>query len=364
MKKLMLTTAIAGLALTASAIAQTTITGEIRVNHKAVSAETAPAGQISTTSGRGFGTEQQINFATKGKLNVGGLDYAAGFSIENDAQQAGNVFNENTFIDLTNASSGTTLSFSVDHIQRNDSDRSAANIFGFAPSEFSSGGHASLMSATPGPGVGQSQSVAVIQDIGKFGKLSYNYAPTLTNKDTTVFTHGQGNSENFTETGEKGGYEIGFVGGLGIQGLTVDYFTSKQTKMQARDIKAEGQNIGIRYNTGALTIGAARKVWNDDALNQAAKVETTEKNYGIAYAVNNNVTLGLLHATAENNIAGAASATTGIATGVATQKLTAIQMGYNLGPVALTVGVARNKDLNGTAGNDSDMIMTRLIGAF
>ena len=55
---------------------------------------------------------------------------------------------------------------------------------------------------------------------------------------------------------------------------------------------------------------------------------------------------------------------TGIAPGVNTQKLTAIQMGYNLGPVALTVGVARNKDLNGTAGNDSDMIMTRLIGAF
>jgi hypothetical protein len=362
MKKLMLTTAIAGLALTANAIAQTSITGEIRVTHKAVASETATG--TTTTSGRGFGTEQQINFATKGKLNVGGLDYAAGFSIENDGVQTINQFNENTYVDITNASSGTTLSFSVDHIQRNDSDRSAANIFGFAPSEFSSGGHASLMSATPGPGVGQSQSVAVIQDIGKFGKLSYNYAPTLTNKDTTVFTHGQGNSENFTETGEKGGYEIGFVGGLGIQGLTVDYFTSKQTKMQARDIKAEGQNIGIRYNTGALTIGAARKIWNDDYASAATKVETTEKNYGIAYAVNKDVTVGLLHATAENNIAGVASATTGIATGVATQKLTAIQMGYNLGPVALTVGVARNKDLNGTAGNDSDMIMTRLIGAF
>jgi hypothetical protein len=359
MKKLMLTSALAGLALTASAIAQTTITGEIRVNHKAVGSEVN--GGTTTTSGRGFGTEQQINFATKGKLNVGGLDYAAGFSLENDAQQAGNVFNENTFIDLTNASSGTTLSFSVDHIQRNDSDRSAGNIFGFAPSEFSSGGHTSLMSATPGPGVGQSQSVAVIQDIGKFGKLSYNYAPTLTDKSTTVFTHGQGNSENFTETNEKGGYEIGFVGNLGVQGLTVDYFTSKQVKMAGEAVKAEGQNIGIRYNTGALTIGAARKVWNDNAA--ATKVETTEKNYGIAYAVNNNLTIGLLHATAENDAVGPVSSS-GFIPGVQTQKLTAIQMGYNLGPVALTVGVAKNTDLNGVNGQDSDMIMTRLIGAF
>jgi hypothetical protein len=353
MKKLMLTSALAGLALTASAIAQTTITGEIRVNHKSVGSEVSSG--TTTTSGRGFGTEQQINFATKGKLNVGGLDYAAGFSIENDAQQTFNQFNENTFIDLTNASSGTTLSFSVDHIQRNDSDRSAGNIFGFAPSEFSSGGHTTLMSATPGPGVGQSQSVAVIQDIGKFGKLSYAFAPTTTDKSSSVLTTGTGNSENFTETNEESAYEIGFVGNLGVQGLTVDYFKSKQNKLSAEQVKAEGQNIGIRYNTGALTIGAARKIWNDNA--SATKIETTEKNYGIAYAVNNNLTVGLLHSTAENNVAGTIS-------GVETQKLTAIQMGYNLGPVALTVGVARNTDLNGVNGQDSDMIMTRLIGAF
>jgi hypothetical protein len=353
MKKLMLTSALAGLALTASAIAQTSITGEIRVSHKAVGSEVSTGS--TTTSNRGFGTEQQINFATKGKLNVGGLDYAAGFSIENDGVQTMNQFNENTFIDITNASSGTTLSFSVDHIQRNDSDRSAGNIFGFAPSEFSSSGHTSLMSATPGPGVGQSQSVAIIQDIGKFGKLSYAYAPTATDKSSTTLTTGAGSSEALTENNEKSAYEIGFVGSLGVTGLTVDYFTSKQKALVGEAVQAEGQNIGIRYNTGALTLGAARKIWNDNAT--TTKVETTEKNYGIAYAVNKDLTLGLLHATAENNVASSPA-------GVVTQKLTAVQLGYNLGPVALTVGVARNSDLNGVAGQDSDMIMTRLIGAF
>ena len=351
MKKLMLTSALAGLALTASAIAQTTITGEIRVSHKAIGSEVGSGS--TTTSGRGFGTEQQINFANKGKLNVGGLDYAAGFSIENDGSQTTTLFNENSYIDIINASSGTTLSFSVDHIQRNDSDRSAGNIFGFAPSEFSSGGHTSLMSATPGPGVGQSQSVAVIQDIGKFGKLAYNYAPTTTVR-TDGSTTGSGSSETFTETNEKSAYEISFVGNLGVQGLTVDYFTSKQNQMSGVAVKSEGQNIGVRYNTGALTLGVARKVWNDDG---ATKIETTEKNYGLAYAVNKDLTLGLLHSTADNSIAGTTS-------GVETQKLTAIQLGYNLGPVALTVGVARNTDLNGVNGQDSDMIMTRLVGAF
>ena len=64
-----------------------------------------------------------------------------------------------------------------------------------------------------------------------------------------------------------------------------------------------------------------------------------------------------MHSTADNNVASGTS-------GVVTQKLTAVQLGYNLGPVALTVGVARNTDLNGIAGQDSDMIMSRLIGAF
>ena len=86
----MLTSALAGLALTASAIAQTTITGEIRVNHKAVASEATTA---TPTSGRGFGTEQQINVQTKGKTNIG-WDYAAGFSLENDGEQATTLYNE------------------------------------------------------------------------------------------------------------------------------------------------------------------------------------------------------------------------------------------------------------------------------
>jgi hypothetical protein len=134
MKKLMLTTAIASV-LTTAAIAQTTITGELRINYKAVGSEVV-TGTV-TTSGRGFGNEAQINVQTKGKLNVGGLDYAAGFALENDGVQATSLFNENTYMDFTNASSGTTISLSQDHIQRSDSDFSATNLVGFNNNELS-----------------------------------------------------------------------------------------------------------------------------------------------------------------------------------------------------------------------------------
>ena len=344
----MLTSALAGLVIASGANAQTTITGEMRVTHKAISSEPS----TTTTSGRGFGTEQQINFAHKGKLNVGGLDYAAGFSIENDGAQTSTLFNENNYIDITNASSGTTLSFSIDHIQRNDSDRSAANIFGFAPSEFSSSGPSgSFMSATPGPGVGQSQSIAILQDVGKFGKLSYAYAPTIGDQvadSTKQNATGQGSSEALTESNEESAYEVGFVGSLGVTGLTVDAFRSKQ-KQVGTNVQMEGENLGLRYSTGPVTLGVAQKKWND---NEATKLEIKEKNYGLSYAVSKDVTVGILHATAEKT-----AATT-------KQKLTAIQLGYNLGPVALTVGVAKNDDIGGVSGADSDMIMTRLVGAF
>ena len=184
MKKLMLTTAIASV-LTSAAIAQTSITGELRINYKDVS--NASKGLTATSTGTpdtayGFGAEQQINFANKGKLNLGGLDYAAGFSIENDGEQTGTLFNENVYMDLTNASSGTTISFGRDHIQRSDSDTSATNLVGFTPNELSQTTNATAggtrFNQNLGPATSQAYGAAILQKTS-FGTFSYNYVPNL-----------------------------------------------------------------------------------------------------------------------------------------------------------------------------------------
>jgi hypothetical protein len=75
----------------------------LRLNYKATGNSVASG--TTTSSQRGFGSEQQINVQTKGKLNVGGLDYAAGFAMENDGEQATTLFNENTYMDITNPGS-------------------------------------------------------------------------------------------------------------------------------------------------------------------------------------------------------------------------------------------------------------------
>jgi len=383
MKKLMVTTAIASSLLMSSAIAQTTITGELRIGYKAVDAKKSPsanlaatAASVSTTSTTNqlgsstaptylaignavgattadtygsFGTEQQVNIQTKGKLNVAGLDYAAGFSMENDGDQISTLFNENAYIDITNASSGTTISFSRDHIQRSDSDRSAGVLFGFSPNDLSQVEFATttLFTQNIGAAPGQSFGAAIIQAT-PIGNFSFNYVPQ---------NGSQAASEDvIRET--KGAYEYGFAGNLGVKGMNAYYFANKETDtVTSSVVKAEAKSYGANYNFGQITLGAAKKEYNAAST---AKAEITETHFGAAYAVNKDLSVGLNYAKAD--IKGPTAVVSNQSTG--TQKVKAIQLGYALGPVDLTAAYAKNTDVLGVSGNDSNVAMVRLIGKF
>ena len=366
MKKLMLTTALASV-LTTAAIAQTTVTGELRVSYSDITMKkgqgTADTGGSGTSdSSYGFGVEQQINIQTKGKLNVGGLDYAAGFSIENDGNQTGTLFNENTYIDLTNASSGTTVSFSRDHIQRSDTDFSATNLVGFTPNELSqtngitNGG--TRFKQSPGAAPGQNFGAAIIQKT-PIGSFSYLYVPNngSANDQNAGTTPGLGGSEDVVAN-TTGAYEYGYVGDFGVKGLQVHYFKNANNDFVATTMttKAEGKNYGIKYNFGDITVGANKKVHQQETIvanvTNGTLSEVTEKAYAAAYAVNKDVTVGLLYAkaTRDNN--------------AIDQKVKGINIGYALGPVDLSVGYAQNTDQGGVAGSDSDHVIARFIGKF
>jgi len=384
MKKLMLTTAIASVLVT-SAMAQTTITGELRVSYKTASgdkgftggqsyteaantsnatlavgnnrASTAPtqnavAGGLSTATADtmyGYGTEAQVNVQTKGKLNIGGLEYAAGFAFENDGDQLTTLFNENSYIDITNPSSGTTISFSRDHIQRSDTDRSAAVLVGFSPNDLSqvSFANTTIFQQNIGALPGQVWGAAILQKT-PIGTFSYNYAPE--NGSPAV-------SEDVNQN-TKGAYEYGFVGDFGVKGLEAYYFKNADIGTVTTKVdKAEGKSWGVKYNMGQVSVGYADKKYNA-ASTAALHVDTSEKHYGIAYAVDKDMTIGLLYAKADQSGAGINAAQT------ETQKVKAIQLGYALGPVDLTASYAKNTDVLGVTGADSDVFMMRLIGKF
>ena len=378
----MLTTAIASV-LTTAAIAQTSITGELRLSYKDVSATKGLANASNGTKNTsyGFGAEQQINIQTKGKLNLGGLDYAAGMSIENDGEQTGTIFNENVYMDFTNASSGTTISFGRDHIQRSDSDFSATNLVGFSPNELTQTTNATnggtWFAQNLGPAVSQQYGIALLQNT-PVGRFSYNFVPnnakpagaaantsanslavtggtagldrtTVVDADTTGVASSEAVNPNTTTA-----FEYGFVGDLGVKGLQAHYFKSKNNDFTMTwtngAVQAEAKNYGVRYNFGQFSAGANKKVYNAEA---ATLTETTETAYSVAYAVNKDLSIGVIKAEADRNTVSTAD-----------QTVKGINLGYNLGPVALAAGYAKTKDASGTAGADNDVFMIRLLGAF
>jgi hypothetical protein len=217
-------------------MAQTTITGELRLNYKAVSSD-AINGVNNTNANSGFGNEQQINVQTKGKLNVGGLEYAAGFAIENDGVQASTLFNENTYMDITNPGSGTTISIGLDHIQRSDTDRSAAVFFGFTPNDLSSGINKTRFNQNLGPAISQGMGAAVLQKT-PIGTFSYNYVPSIATPYASTPTTGSGISESFTQSEQESGYEYGFTGDFGVKGLSTYYFKGKEELEKGATTKA------------------------------------------------------------------------------------------------------------------------------
>ena len=117
--KLMLTTAlVGGLVASSSVFAQTTISGGLALQYSGVSSS---KDSTLKDSHRGMGREAQLNVQNKGKTNIAGVDYAAGFSLEFDGNSSGTgtetstISNENTFIDLIIGQ--TTLTMGVDHVQ-------------------------------------------------------------------------------------------------------------------------------------------------------------------------------------------------------------------------------------------------------
>jgi len=342
MKKLLATTALAGVVLTGSAFAQTTVSGELRLGYKAMSHATP------MTSSRGFGTEQQINVQTKGKTNIG-WDYAAGFSLENDGEQTGTLYNENAYMDFINPSSGTMITIGRDHIQRSDSARSAAVFFGYDASDVIEGVYSGtttqLIQASPGAAIGQSYGIGIVQDVAKIGKLSYNYVPS---------TSAPATSEETQRDNATGGYEVGFTGNLGVAGLNTYAFKQETSSpIAGNTIKGEVKNFGISYNVGQISAGYERTVHQGKSTSLVREI--TENGYGVAYAITKDLSI-------QGNITKAKQ------DGAAAEaEVKSIQLGYNLGPVALVVGYGEGENLNGATGiaNQVDGVgFVRLLGAF
>ena len=370
--KLLITSALAAGSLMAGSIANaqtyyekgistygsssTTVSGDLALIYSAVrkTGGTVTGGTPNINSSRGFGRESQVNFANRGKLN-NGMDYAAGFSLEFDGTTSGasttatespTISNENVYFDLIIGN--TTFTAGVDHIQRGYNG-AIPQVFNITELMVAAG---SATTYVIGARTSEAAGVGVMQKIPAIGiTASAYYAPR--SGDT-----GTGDVNALTKTlGSNSSYEVGLNGvdTFGVKGLTTSLFYNAMKQSQtsfAGNVK--GVSYGAAYNFGTFAVGYDHfkdeggnivAVTGTNVLGESANAGTrTTKRYGATYAVDSNVTVGLVKAITD---------TQGVAFGANagnSETVTALQVGYNFGPVALSGTVSKFSNLDGQSG--------------
>jgi hypothetical protein len=337
--------------------AQTTVSGNLNMTYKAIKSD-----QSNKQQYRGFGKESQINLTNKGKLN-NGMDYVAGFSIELDGSdtmalngansaQTGNTlagaFNENTYIDFISGS--TTFTIGADHIQ--NPDFAVSNLVGVSDIDDLVNG----VGNTKGTAVAlaqlfptsknsayESYGFGIIQTL-PIGKASINYVPNATTGAAAADTNGfnsRANSPSIYDGVSK--WEVGFVGDLGVKGLTASAFYNRTT--DAGQANTLGSYVAAKYNTGDVTVALGRA--DQQANSSNAGVDTQAYDLGIAYAISKDVSIG--YSAARTKKDGTA----------ANEKMQQVSLGYSLGPISTGITVGSVKNFGGTADVNGDAILAR-----
>jgi len=357
--KLLLSSAlVSGLMVGATvANAQTSITGDLAVAYRALS---FTGGGLN--SRQGIGRESQLNVQNKGKLN-NGMDYAAGFSLEFDGQninstrgfssananglsgdtrntEAASISNENLYFDLIAGS--TTFTIGVDHVQNSTSavapqivdvyDHASVALGAYATNQLGAKtkeyAHVGIVQAIPGTGL--TASLIYAPQGGEFG-----------HNDQEVSTGSQRNPS----------YELGIAGSDigGVKGLSARYFYNKEKATPGGDGVAavtdlKGKAYGVAYNFGTVAIGFDRMETNRTAGTVTTDVEIQSNRYGVTYAVNKELSVGLVYVKSDIGSG---------QVGASDEKIKSVQVGYNLGPVALTADYSKITNIAGRS-TDSD----------
>jgi len=316
--------------------------------------------------------ETQLNIGTKGKLN-NGMNYAAGFSLEYDGPDTGStgMYAEGNYIEIN--SGDTTLTIGADRIQNPDRHVTNAVGIGYIGQDGLGTGAATTsaggLSIFPRHGsIYQFFGAGLVQKAGN-GNISFYYVPNMT---TTILNEigndANATTSNNTSGAQKGaGYEIGYLGDLGVKGLTVQAFYTNGDRINGQnsgDKDVSTKNFGISYNAGAVTLSAAKIVTEGLQAGYSAVTATpangelaeelSGKSIGLAYAASKDLSFGLTYAKADSNHANSTE----------TEKTIIASVGYSLGAVGLKASYADVTDFAGVASNDGKMLRVLAFTSF
>ncbi|MSP11212.1 MAG: hypothetical protein EXR14_06415 [Pelagibacteraceae bacterium] len=334
-----------------SAIAQTTVSGNLNIAYNAVTPKVASGDKNSY---RTTGQETQINIQNKGTLN-NGMAYAAGFSWEIDGNEAlgdstagsasdsSNGRNENTYIDLY-VTKDTYISISSDHIP--NSDVTMTNLVGWGylgaqgvhnattiyPASFNDSGYGLGVVSNLGPAT---FAIGFQPNPGKAGGSSDSGHNIKQAEDSVA------NSK----------IEATLRGNMNVKGLDVLVSAAMQKaekiNVSGAQVDPNGRRAAAKYNFGDVTVAADYiRLAGQNRTPAGGTATTTQehtltgKSAAIAYALSPNASVGYTRSEGKTSVAG-----------TETEKVHMFAVGYNLGAVAVQ---AQYRDGKGIAGQTGD----------
>jgi hypothetical protein len=340
--KLLLTTALVGsVALAGASFAETKVTGNVEMQYRTDSYDKA-ADKI--TGGSGLGMETNIGVSHTRDLD-NGMKLSAGMNIETGNTGSTTTDPEQTTSDVgyVEVSSGNfSVHFGQDYgnnlntigiptVGDNYIDASAASL-ATTMKDLSEEAHDAL-------------HIGIAQKFDG-GVAFLNYAPNGNTKNATLNASDSGLSDTAGSS-----LEIGVkakIEGVSIQlGQQVD----KQTIDSGSTDSAKQQFISVGYNFGQLAVGASLRTYDDGSTSSATN-DYENKSFGVTYAVNDQISVGLQRGTAaEGN-------------DTVDEETTMFSVGYSLGGLGLEFNYAQVDNIGANSGTNAESIQIRTLAKF
>lgn len=185
------------------------------------------------------------------------------------------------------------------------------------------------------------QNLGVEQNISGFGKIGLRYAPDVAALNTA--------GDKATGAGGGSGMEYGFIGNMGVDGLTV-HISQAVTKNASDSINNDVKNThyGVGYNFGQFAVGFDR----NDKDGATANTDSTITLYGATFSPSESVTVGVNYQTYDKD------GTT------ADEKVKQIEVAYNLGGATFAIAYQQAENVANATGEDADGYMMTYKQAF
>ena len=333
-KKLLMSSALVGsLALASAAVAETKITGSAAFTYSAISGQTAAA------STEGYGSEVQLDIANSGDLNIGGLKYHAGFSLEQDASESAIDSGEGNYFGII--SGDTEVRFNIDKAP-SMSQSATPRVGQHLTTQTAAVGTTQIYKYSPGTKAADSFNTAFIQNTA-VGQFALVYAPKVGDTGS--------NNDQIAARSSAGGniLDIVYSGNLGVKGLKAVAGYGKLEKQTGAAEDTTAKQLGVSYNFGQFAAGVTRNDYTTDA-----GVDVTSDEFGVTFAANDKLSLGVLYASTDTST-----------TNTTEEDMTSVGMAYNLGGAAFEVYYVQVENIGGDkAAKDIEKATVRISTKF